>query len=469
MRILIHGLNFAPELVGVGKYTGEMAQWLADRGHEVRAVTAPPFNPQWKVADGFSSWRYTKEEFAGQPAEVKREVRLPQPEVALVAAGSHGAAARPTECAIQENFSPTLREFPTEFQQNLGAAPGYLHVLRCPLYIPRHPSGTKRILHLASFALSSFPAMLRQVVAWQPDLVLVLEPTLFCLPAAWLTARLCRAKTWLHVQDFEADAGFELGLVRSPILRRAVEGIEKKLLRSFETVSTISEKMLARLEQKGVPASARRFFPNWVDTRAIFPLADPSPLRAKLNIARGEIVALYAGTMSHKQGLDVLADAAAQSTGCANLRFVFCGEGPGKPAFLHRTSGLPNVEWIPMQPFNRLNDLLNLADIHLLPQKADAADLVMPSKLTGMLASGRPVVAAARPRTQLAEAVEGRGIAVDPGDAAEFSHAIEHLATDSQMRERLGKNARDYALSELEKERVLSRFEQELCSIIAAR
>src|SRR5580693_5488272 len=57
LRILIHGLNFAPELVGVGKYTDEMAQWLADRGHEVRVVTAPPFNPQWKVTDGFSSWR----------------------------------------------------------------------------------------------------------------------------------------------------------------------------------------------------------------------------------------------------------------------------------------------------------------------------------------------------------------------------------------------------------------------------
>lgn len=468
MRILIHGLNFAPELVGVGKYTGEMAQWLADRGHEVRVVTAPPFNPQWKVADGFSSWRYAREEYSGQPAALKTEVGLPQPEVVLVGAGWHGPTERLTECAIQNFFSPTPRELPIELQQNLGGAAGYLHVFRCPLYIPRHPSATKRILHLASFALSSFSAMLRQA-AWRPDVVLVLEPTLFCLPAAWLTARLCDAKTWLHVQDFEADAGFELGLVRSAILRRAVESIEKKLLCSFEAVSTISGKMLARLEQKGVPASTRHFFPNWVDTRVIFPLAHPSPLRAKLNIARGEVVALYAGTMGHKQGLAVLADAAAQSTGRANLRFVFCGEGPGKPELLDRTAGLSNVDWMPMQPFDRLNDLLNLADIHLLPQKADAADLVMPSKLTGMFASGRPVVAAARPRTQLAEAVEGRGIAVGPGDAAEFSHAIEHLATDSRLRERLGKNARDYALSELAKERVLSRFEQDLCSFIAAR
>jgi colanic acid biosynthesis glycosyl transferase WcaI len=104
-----------------------------------------------------------------------------------------------------------------------------------------------------------------------------------------------------------------------------------------------------------------------------------------------------------------------------------------------------------------------------LLQKADAADLVMPSKLTGMFASGRPVVATARPETQLARAVEGRGIVVDPGDASAFADAIDQLAGDSPRRLQLGQNARDYALSELEKELVLSRFEQELCSFIAAR
>ena len=127
-----------------------------------------------------------------------------------------------------------------------------------------------------------------------------------------------------------------------------------------------------------------------------------------------------------------------------------------------------NVQWIPLQPFARLNDLLNLADIHLLPQKADAADLVMPSKLTGMLASGRPVVATARHGTQLAQAVEGRGIVVEPGDASAFAEAIKKLAQDLGLREELGRNARDYAISELKKESILSRLEQELLVLAAA-
>ncbi|MBN2701505.1 MAG: hypothetical protein JXR29_08650 [Methylothermaceae bacterium] len=48
MKILMVGLNFAPELTGIGKYTGELAEWLADRGHAVRVVTAPPYYPAWR-------------------------------------------------------------------------------------------------------------------------------------------------------------------------------------------------------------------------------------------------------------------------------------------------------------------------------------------------------------------------------------------------------------------------------------
>jgi colanic acid biosynthesis glycosyl transferase WcaI len=426
VRILIHGLNFAPELVGVGKYTGEMADWLAARGHQVRAVTAPPFNPEWKVAPGFSPWRYSRED----------SVRPGQPG----------------------------RELPEEFSDA-----GRLTVLRCPLWVPLRPAAATRILHLASFAAASFLVMLRQI-SWQPDVVLVVEPTLFCLPAALLTGRFCGAKTWLHVQDFEADAGFELGLLHSKLLRSAVHWMEKKSMSAFGRVSTISEKMLAKLAGKGVARAACRLFPNWVDTDAIFPLPKPSPLRAELGISAGEIVALYSGTMARKQGLEMLAEAADRMAGQQGLRFVFCGEGPGKAALGNLTAHLANinVQWIPLQPFARLNDLLNLADIHLLPQKADAADLVMPSKLTGMLASGRPVVATARSGTQLAQVVEGRGIVVEPGDASAFAGALGELAQNHALREELGRRARDYAISELKKESILSRLEQELLIFAAA-
>ena len=65
MKILLYGINYSPELTGIGKYSGEMATWLATQGHEVRVVTAPPYYPDWKVWQGFSAWRFYKRQEAG--------------------------------------------------------------------------------------------------------------------------------------------------------------------------------------------------------------------------------------------------------------------------------------------------------------------------------------------------------------------------------------------------------------------
>ena len=110
----------------------------------------------------------------------------------------------------------------------------------------------------------------------------------------------------------------------------------------------------------------------------------------------------------------------------------------------------------------KLNDLLNAADLHLLPQRADAADLVMPSKLAFMLASGKPVVAGAAPGTALARAIEGAGIAVPPGDPAAMAAAVLALAQDGGRRQLLGEAARARAVAEWDREAILAAFESEL-------
>ena len=410
MRILIHGINFSPELVGIGKYTGEMADWLARRGHEVRVVTAPPFNPASKIGEGYSAWRYRREE------------------------------------------SPTT------------GGSGSLTTFRCPLFVPRHPSTVKRISHLASFACTSLPVMLLQVF-WRPSLVLVIEPTAFCIPAAAITAWLSGARSWLHVQDFEMDAGFAVGMLKSHRLRDLLTALEKKLLLRFNRVSTISSKMLDRLHEKGFPATRSILFPNWVDTNRIFPTGVPSPLRDELGIPPKAVVALYSGTMGRKQGLEILA-AVADRLANNNIQFVFCGEGPFRETLASLSTQLPNVRWLPLQPIDRLNDLMNLADIHLLPQCAEIADLVMPSKLTGILASGRPVVTTASAGTQLALAVQDCGLRVPADDAAAFAAAIARLAEDPALRTQLGQNARKCAEMTLDKEKVLTLIEKEFCQIV---
>jgi colanic acid biosynthesis glycosyl transferase WcaI len=115
---------------------------------------------------------------------------------------------------------------------------------------------------------------------------------------------------------------------------------------------------------------------------------------------------------------------------------------------------------------DKLNELLNLADIHLLPQRADAAGLVMPSKLTGMLASGKPIVATALPETQEVEVLKQCGLVVAPGEVDALAEAILLLAGDVALRNSYGDKARAFAENHLGLELILSQFERKLKLII---
>lgn len=402
MKILLYGLNFAPEPTGIGKYSGEMAAWLAAAGHQVRVIAAPPYYPAWEVGTGYSAWRMVRERWKG------------------------------------------------------------VDVWRTPLWVPAEPTGTKRVAHLLSFAILSIPALLRQVF-WQPDVVVVVAPALTCAPGGWLTARLCGATAWLHIQDFEVDAAFRLGLLKNRAARKVVGWFERWVFGRFDRVSTISQRMMDLLRSKNTDAARAVFFPNWVDVDSVVPLRRPSAYREELKIPKDAVVALYAGSLAAKQGLELLPAAArALQRRLPNLVVVLCGEGVGRPMLERECAGLPSVRLLPLQPAERLNELLGLADIHLLPQQADAADLVMPSKLTGMLSSGRPILATARQGTELAQVVAGRGLVVPPGDLSAFTAALVTLAESAKMRGDFGHAARRYAEEHLARDWVLSSFEKAL-------
>jgi colanic acid biosynthesis glycosyl transferase WcaI len=421
LRILLHGINYSPELTGIGKYSGEMAEWLAAQGHHVRVVTAPPYYPAWQVRKDYKAWSYRLER------------------------GADGGARH---------------------RADDGAQYSAVRVYRCPLFVPRSPSSWSRLLHLLSFTASSLPIMLAQVF-WRPDVVLTVEPALFCAPATLLTAWLSRAASWLHVQDFEVDAAFDLGfLPRKGVIHNLAERLEQFFMRHFTGVSTVSLSMLRRLPAKGVPAEKTVLFPNWVDVDSIAPLNGNNAFREQLGLGRDKTVLLYTGNMGMKQGLEILPELAQRLIREERLHFLFCGDGAFRPQLEALLAGLPNVSLLPLQPLSRLCELLSAADIHLLPQRSDAADLVMPSKLTGMLASGRPVIATAAAGTQVAIAIDGCGIAVEPGDTAGVVAAIRRLAASPQERASMGAAARRHAVEFMSKEAVLRRFEAQLCSAI---
>jgi colanic acid biosynthesis glycosyl transferase WcaI len=167
--------------------------------------------------------------------------------------------------------------------------------------------------------------------------------------------------------------------------------------------------------------------------------------------------------MAGKQGLEVLADLAARlEAEQAKVTVILCGQGPLRAVLEAGCAERRNVRFLDLQPSERLPELLATADIHLLPQRAEAADLVLPSKLTGMLASGRPVVAMASPGTGLATEVEGCGIITPPGDAGAMAEAVARLVQDAPLRATLGRAARIRAEQRWRLSAVIDRFEVEL-------
>ena len=370
--------------------------WLAQRGHDVTAVTAPPYYPEWCVHQGYSRWRIAR-----------------------------------------------------AFEQGVA-------VYRCPLYVPRHPTALKRMLHLFSFSFTSTLSLLR-LLRWRPDWVIYVVPTFFCALQALLYARFTGARVLLHVQDFEVDALFGLGLVKSGALAKIAYACERWLMCRFDRVSTISTGMLQRAKAKGVQEDRLVFFPNWSEVARFQGVVRSSELLSNLGVNPLHQVVLYAGNMGEKQGLEHVLEVAAGFQHDPMLTFLLVGEGSGRERLQALAQGLPNVVFAPLQPYEDLPALLASATVHLVVQKRGAADAVLPSKLTNILAVGGNAVITAEADTTLGRLCldhPGLAVCVEP----ESVDALYEGITQALAMPTMNAVARRYAELYLNKEAILQRF-----------
>lgn len=400
MKILVYGINYSPELTGIGKYTGEMVEWMTSQGHEVRVITAPPYYPVWEVHPDYSGWKYKKEQ---------------------------GAAT----------------------------------VWRCPLYVPKQPSTLKRLIHLGSFALSSFFPLMAQR-RWKPDQIIGVVPTLFCVPGMRLLAKLSGARTLLHVQDYEVDAMLGLGMAGGSTSKVAklAQRFEQSCLHNVDNVSTISRSMMNKAVEKGVDPKRVIFFPNWSEVERFRDIApqDVQAVRESLRLPADKKIILYSGNIGEKQGLETVIEVAARFSDQPYL-FVIVGQGGGKTRLekLVADRNLHNVVFHPLQAYDALPALLKLADCHLVIQRRGAADAVLPSKLTNILAVGGNAVITAEAETELGQLCAqypGIAVCVEPESSDALAEGIDRcllLPADNTT-------AREYAERTLEKENVLSQF-----------
>lgn len=399
MLISIVSINYAPERTGIGVYTTGMAEFLAAEGHQVTVHSAFTYYPDWRKVASDRGKLYRRETLNG------------------------------------------------------------VDLRRCYLYVPARPSSITRILHEFSFVLS---AGLSYLFAPRAERTVIVLPPLALGAAIGVLAKLKRSETILHVQDLQPDAAVELGMLKPGLLTRVLYALERFNYRVVDRVSTISEGMRRRILEKQVPAAKTFLFRNWANDQQVRPMDRMTPLRAEWGLGAEHFVVLYSGNLGRKQGLESLLAAARHLRDARHVRIVIVGNGAEQPELVRRAAEmqLDNVTFRPLQPMERLSELLATADVSVIPQKRAVTDIVLPSKLCNILASARPVVAAAPETSDLAMILRDGdcGILVEPEDGAQLADGIRRLMGDAALRERTARNAHQYAERHLSQMSVMRKF-----------
>ena len=390
MKILVWGINYAPEATGIGPCNTALCEYLRAAGHEVEMVTTFPYYPSWqkRPEDRGVIWR--REMHQGVP------------------------------------------------------------VHRCWHYVPARVRWWQRIIHEATFVMTSLPRVLTRP---RPDLLIAVSPPLLLGPAAWLVSLLRNTRYIFHAQDLQPDAALGVGLLRDDIFTRALYAVEAFAYRQAWRVSGISRGMLAAFSTKGVPAEKQIYFPNGIR------LEPPPPrgaFRARHGFAAGDFLAVYSGNIGVKQGLPVLVRA-ARLLRDPRIHIVICGDGAQRHLIESEAAGLDNVRLLPLLADAEYREMLADGDVAIIPQLAGSGRAFFPSKLLNPLAFGRPILSVADADSELARALaEGAfGCNVLPDQAEVLADALDRLAANPVQLDAWGQAGRAW-VAQFEQIKVLA-------------
>ena len=403
-NITLIGINFYPEDSAIGLYSTQMAEYLSQTNN-VKVITGFPYYPEWVIRD----------EYKNRPSYL------------------------------------------TDKKENIT-------IYRYKQYVPSNPSFKNRVLHLLDFTLGSVRNVFK---VKKSDLVICVVPFTSSITLGLLIAKLRGAKVWVHIQDFEFDAAVESGLAgkQSALKSNIFKGLfwlEKKLLDKADIVSTISYGMIAKLETK--TDTQNYFFPNWVDEDFINPKAS----KQHHLMTSQKFKVLYSGNIGAKQDWNFFIKVVEHFEKNKNIEFIIVGAGAKKEWLVEETKIFKNVSHYMPVEYATLPDLLCSADLHILFQKNDVVDTVMPSKLLGMMASQKPSLVTGSLHSEVAKVFKKSkgGYFYDSECFSEVRDAIEGLSANPKKSEEIGENARTYIIKNFSATKVLANFHNKVEEII---
>lgn len=285
----------------------------------------------------------------------------------------------------------------------------------------------------------------------RPDVVVALtDPPIIGL-TAWMCAKRTGAPLVMAYQDLFPEVTALLEDFHSRTVDVMLQGVNRFLCRRATRIVALGETMKRRLiENKGAAEDRTVVIANWADTTAIAPGAKDNAFAREYGLEDAFVV-MHSGNLGLSQNLETIVEAAALLRDLPDVRFVLQGDGV-KKADLERqveALGLTNVMFLPYAAKERLGETFSAADAFVVSLQRGLAGYIVPSKLYGILASGRPYVAAVEESCEVAAITRRKecGLIAEPGCATSLAQAVRQLYGDRALTRQLGANARAAALT----------------------
>lgn len=407
MKLLVVGMNYAPEQTGIAPFTTELCEHLARQGHTVTVATTFPHYPEWKTNDRYAGKRALTETRNG--VTLKRKW----------------------------------------------------------VFLPKRASTIQRVMYDSSLG---FGALLSGLRGGEYDLILGVAPPIQVGVTARLLARRHNVPYVLWVQDLALEAAMSVGMMHESALLRTAKRLEQWTYAGAARVVVIAKSFQENLERKGVSDAKLRYLPDWVDSEFMGGVTNGNGFRRSVGLNDDSFVVMHSGNMGAKQQLQNVLNAAQELQPQGDIAFVLVGEGSEKGELMAHAQRdeLSNVYFLPLVPREELPHLMATADLLVLNQHPDMIEGVIPSKLLTYMAAARPVVVAAHRDSEAARQVQaaGCGIWVEPNQPKALASAVMQLAHDPDARKRLGEHGRAFVEKYFARERLLCAYETELLSMI---
>jgi len=410
MHILIYSYNYHPEPIGIAPLMTELAEGLVERGHEVRVITGMPNYPQREIYDGYRGKWYITEQKNG--------------------------------VTIQRSY----------------------------LWVKSKPNLVDRLLLELSFV---FTSLLQAFKGKRPDVIMLTVPPLLIAMPATMLGWLYNCPVVLNVQDILPEAAVRVGLLKNKRMIQALAVLEKFAYRTAHTISVITDGFSENLVNKRVPINKIVCIPNWVNVNFISPLPKENNSWRTAHQLDGKFVVLYSGNIALTQGLETVIEAAIRLRQITEIVFVIVGESKALQRLQKYCllNGADNVLLLPLQPRDKLPQMLATSDVGLIVQKRNVISFNMPSKIPLLLASGRPIVASVPDTGTAAKAIQlsGGGVIVEPESPDALADAVQNLYANPALGAKLGNKGRQFAVENYSLEQALDQYEGLFSDVVGKR